>query len=48
MGSSGIAEGFRHGPRIDKGARWEPAEIGAVVEDLLREAVDPTPVYGAG
>ena len=47
-GIIGIAEGFRHGPRIDKGARWEPAEIGAVVEDLLREAVDPTPVYGAG
>ena len=45
-GIIGIAEGFRHGPRVDKGARWEPAEVGAVVADLLREAAAPTPVYG--
>ncbi|MCB9402573.1 MAG: short-chain dehydrogenase, partial [Microthrixaceae bacterium] len=32
----------------DKGARWEPAEIGPVVADLLAEATAPTPVYGAG
>ncbi len=47
-GIIGIAEGFRHGPRFDKGARWDPAEIGPVVADLLREAETPTPVYGAG
>lgn len=47
-GIIGIAEGFNHGPRVDKGARWEPDEIGSVVADLLREAVTPTPVYGAG
>ncbi len=47
-GVIGIAEGFRHGPRFDKGARWDPAEIGPVVADLLREAETPTPVYGAG
>ena len=41
-----VAEGWRHGPSFDKGARWEPAEIGPVVEDLLREATEPTPVYG--
>jgi NAD(P)-dependent dehydrogenase (short-subunit alcohol dehydrogenase family) len=46
-GIIGVAEGFRHGPRVDKGARWDPAEVGAVVEDLLREAAQPTPVYGA-
>lgn len=46
-GIIGIAEGFRHGPRFDKGARWDPAEIGPVVADLLREAAEPTPVYGA-
>jgi NAD(P)-dependent dehydrogenase (short-subunit alcohol dehydrogenase family) len=45
-GIIGIAEGYRHGPRVDKGARWEPAEVGAVVADLLREATQPTPVYG--
>ncbi len=47
-GIIGIAEGFRHGPRFDKGARWDPAEIGPVVADLLREAAEPTAVYGAG
>lgn len=46
-GVIGIAEGFRHGPRFDKGARWDPAEVGAVVRDLLAEAAEPTPVYGA-
>jgi NAD(P)-dependent dehydrogenase (short-subunit alcohol dehydrogenase family) len=45
-GIIGIAEGFRHGPRVDKGARWDPAEIGPVVDDLLAQAEDPTPVYG--
>ncbi len=45
-GIIGIAEGYRHGPRVDKGARWEPAEVGAVVADLLAEAETPTPVYG--
>jgi len=47
-GIIGVAEGWRHGPRFDKGARWDPAEIGPVVADLLRESEDPTPVYGAG
>lgn len=46
-GIIGIAEGYRHGPRVDKGARWNPDEVGAVVADLLREAAAPTPVYGA-
>ncbi len=41
-----IANGWSHGPTFDKGARWEPAEIGPVVADLLREATQPTPVYG--
>jgi NAD(P)-dependent dehydrogenase (short-subunit alcohol dehydrogenase family) len=46
-GIIGVAEGWRHGPRVDKGARWEPSEVGAVVADLLREAALSTPVYGA-
>jgi NAD(P)-dependent dehydrogenase (short-subunit alcohol dehydrogenase family) len=45
-GIIGIADGYRHGPRVDKGARWDAAEVGAVVADLLREAESPTPVYG--
>ena len=47
-GIIGIAEGFQHGPRVDKGARWEPAEVGSVVADLLREAATPAPFYGVG
>ncbi len=41
-----VADGWQHGPRVDKGARWEPAELGAVVAGLLDEAPPPTPVYG--
>ena len=41
-----IADGFQHGPRVDKGGRWEPSEIGPVVADLLEKAPAPAPVYG--
>ncbi len=37
-------EGWREGPFADKGARWEPEELGAVVPDLLAEAGAPTVV----
>src|SRR3954469_18647207 len=42
-----VADGWQHGPRVDKGALWSPAELGAVVRDLLEKAPPPTPVYGA-
>ncbi len=41
------AEGWRHGPEVDKGARWEPGELGPVVRGLLADAETPVPVYGA-
>lgn len=43
-----IATGYQHGPRVDKGNRWDPAEVGPAVDKLLAEAPAPTPVYGAG
>lgn len=46
-GRIGVADGWQHGPTFDKGARWDPAEVGAVVKDLLAEAPRPAPVYGA-
>lgn len=46
-GRVSLAQGWRHGPVRDKGARWEPAELGPVVKELLAEGVDPEPVYGA-
>jgi NAD(P)-dependent dehydrogenase (short-subunit alcohol dehydrogenase family) len=42
-----VMEGFRHGPATDKGARWDPAELGPVVRELLADAAPPEPVYGA-
>jgi NAD(P)-dependent dehydrogenase (short-subunit alcohol dehydrogenase family) len=42
-----VADGWQHGPRIDKGARWEPAAVGAAVRELLAKAPAPAPVYGA-
>ncbi|MGZ4676163.1 MAG: SDR family oxidoreductase, partial [Acidimicrobiia bacterium] len=30
-----VADGWRHGPSRDKGARWSPSELGAVVRELL-------------
>lgn len=43
-----VMEGWRPGPTADKGARWDPAEVGDVVKDLLAKAPAPEPVYGAG
>jgi NAD(P)-dependent dehydrogenase (short-subunit alcohol dehydrogenase family) len=42
-----VAEGWAHGPQIDKGAQWDPAELGPVVADLLAKSRPPVPVYGA-
>jgi len=46
-GEISIADGWRTGPRIDKGARWNPDEVGAAVADLLQKAVPAQKVYGA-
>jgi NAD(P)-dependent dehydrogenase (short-subunit alcohol dehydrogenase family) len=45
-GKVSLADGWQHGPAIDKGARWAPAELGPVVDDLLARAPAPAPVYG--
>jgi len=42
-----LEQGWTHGPRRDAGRRWEAAEVGAVVRDLIAEGVAPEPVYGA-
>jgi NAD(P)-dependent dehydrogenase (short-subunit alcohol dehydrogenase family) len=46
-GAISVADGWQHGPGLDKGARWEPAEVGAAVRELLAQAPTPAPVYGA-
>jgi NAD(P)-dependent dehydrogenase (short-subunit alcohol dehydrogenase family) len=42
-----VADGWRYTEPADKGARWEPAELGAVVAGLIERAPVPPPVYGA-
>jgi NAD(P)-dependent dehydrogenase (short-subunit alcohol dehydrogenase family) len=46
-GKVSIADGWQHGPFVDKQARWDPAELGPVVRELLVKAPHPAPVYGA-
>ena len=45
-GKLSIADGWRAGPEIDKGARFEASEIGSAVKDLLGQAVPAQKVYG--
>lgn len=45
-GKVSVAGGWQHGPEQDKGARWEPSELGPVVRELLAQAPAPAPVYG--
>jgi len=37
-GHIGVVETHAVGPEVDKGSRWEPAELGPVVKDLLSKA----------
>ncbi len=46
-GMISVADGWRTGPKVDKGARWDPAEVGGAVRDLIAKAVPPQKVYGA-
>ncbi|GAB3007253.1 short-chain dehydrogenase [Amycolatopsis acidiphila] len=46
-GRVSLAQGWRHGVSVDKGARWEPSELGNVVSRLLADSPPPEPVYGA-
>jgi NAD(P)-dependent dehydrogenase (short-subunit alcohol dehydrogenase family) len=45
-GKISLADGWREGPVVDKGARWAPDEVGAAVHDLLAKAVPAQKVYG--
>ena len=41
-----LADGWQVGAEFDKGDKWDPAEIGAVVDDLVKAAPAPFPVHG--
>jgi NAD(P)-dependent dehydrogenase (short-subunit alcohol dehydrogenase family) len=42
-----VADGWQHGPQIDRGERWDPSAIGPAVRELIAQAPEPAPVYGA-
>ncbi|MBP0621574.1 SDR family oxidoreductase [Cupriavidus consociatus] len=46
-GMVSLADGWRTGPKADKGGRWQPAEVGAAVAGLLAQSQPPQPVYGS-
>lgn len=46
-GKLSVADGWRTGPTVDKGARFAPAEIGGAVRELLAQAVPAQKVYGS-
>lgn len=41
-----VCDGWRTGPTKDKGARWEPGELGGVIEALIAVSVPPQKVWG--
>ncbi|MCP4003941.1 MAG: SDR family oxidoreductase [bacterium] len=45
-GIIGTSDGWRDGPTIDRGRRWEPDEVGAAVADLLNKSPEPQKVWG--
>lgn len=40
-------DGWQRGAEQDKQSRWEPAELGSVVREILSATPVPVPVYGA-
>jgi NAD(P)-dependent dehydrogenase (short-subunit alcohol dehydrogenase family) len=46
-GQISVAHGWQHGQPAVKDSRWDAAELGPVVRDLLAKAPVPAPVYGA-
>ena len=46
-GQISIADGWRTGEVVDKGARWAPDEVGSAVHGLLAKRVPPQKVHGS-
>jgi NAD(P)-dependent dehydrogenase (short-subunit alcohol dehydrogenase family) len=45
-GKISVADGWRTGPEIDRGERWDPAAVGSAVRELIGKSVPPQKVYG--
>ena len=46
-GKLSVADGWRGGPEIDEGHRWDPSDVGQALRDLIGKAVSPEKVYGS-
>ncbi|MBW2724860.1 MAG: SDR family oxidoreductase [Deltaproteobacteria bacterium] len=46
-GIIGTSDGYRDGPIVDKGARWEPDEVGAAVKEVIEKSPVPQKVFGS-
>jgi NAD(P)-dependent dehydrogenase (short-subunit alcohol dehydrogenase family) len=42
-----LSEGWRDGPGIDLQRRWQPAEVGPAMQELLARRAPPKPVWGS-
>ena len=45
-GIIGTSDGYRDGPIVDKGGRWEPDEVGAAVQQVIEKSLVPQKVFG--
>ena len=45
-GKISVADGWRKGPEVDKGERWDPADVGEAVREVIEKSVEPQKVYG--
>ena len=45
-GSISLADGWRTGPAVDKGAKWSPEELDSVVDQLIKSTPEAQKVYG--
>jgi NAD(P)-dependent dehydrogenase (short-subunit alcohol dehydrogenase family) len=45
-GRISVAEGWHDGPSVDKGARWDPEELGAVIPGLVERAAPNADLFG--
>ena len=45
-GIIGTSDGYRDGPIVDKGGRWEPDEVGAAVAEVIEKSPVPQKVFG--
>jgi NAD(P)-dependent dehydrogenase (short-subunit alcohol dehydrogenase family) len=45
-GRIALADGWRSGPAAERGERWQPADVGPAVRDLIARAAPPQKVHG--